>query len=249
MGSSRPVNRPRDGLRVAEKSVYFAIQDRRQLPADLDWLGANERTRLAGFRFDKRRRDWLLGRWTAKRALMAVANVSNPARIEIASADDGAPLPRLDGQPFIEAVSLSHSNDRAFCAVASDRTELGCDIELVEPRDPVFVETYFTNTEGERIANADKRCRDLLTTMIWCAKESVLKALRVGLGVDTRSVEVIPDDSRPDAEDPAAWLTGRAIVRDGGEFVCCWRRDGCFVLCLATRAPLPAPIRLQGPDT
>ena len=242
MGSSKPVNRSSDGLRIAEKSVYFAIQDRRQLPADLDWLGANERTRLASFRFDKRRHDWLLGRWTAKQALLTVAGLSDPDRIEIATADDGAPLPRLDGRPFAATISLSHSNDRAFCTVTLDRTELGCDIELVEPRGTAFVETYFTNTESERIANADKHCRDLLTTMIWSAKESVLKALRIGLGVDTRSVEVIPDDHGPDTEESSEWRTGRVIAADDGEFACCWLHDGSFVFCVAGRAPLPTPL-------
>ena len=236
------MNYSRDRLRITEKSVYFAIQDRHDLPTDPDWLTANERTRLANFRFDKRRHDWLLGRWTAKQALMAVAALSDPSRIEIASADDGAPLPRLDDRPFAAAISLSHSNDRAFCTVALDRTELGCDVELVEPRGTAFVETYFTNTESERITNADKHCRDLLTTMIWSAKESVLKALRIGLAADTRSVEVIPDDRRPDTEKSSEWLTGRVVAADDGEFACCWRHDGNFVFCVAGRAPLPAPV-------
>ncbi len=224
--------------------VYYTLQDRRQLPAGLEWLTAAERARLDGFRFDKRRCDWLLGRWTAKQAVMTVAALSNPGRVEIAKANDGAPLPRLDNRPFGAVMSLSHSHDHAFCAVAFDRTELGCDIELVEPRGPAFVETYFTDAESKQIIDAGQRDRDLLTTMIWSAKESVLKALRIGLGADTRSVEIIPDErlAKHGNQLSTTWQAGRAAVRDGGEFGCWWRRDGDFVLSIAARAPLPAPM-------
>ena len=226
---------------------YYAIQDRQQLPADLDWLSAAERARLDTFRFDKRRHDWLLGRWTAKQALMAVAALSDPGRSEIGTAPDGAPLPRVDGRPFPGTLSLSHSNDRAFCVVTLGRTNLGCDIELIETRGPSFAETYFTNSENDRIANADERDRDLLTTMIWSAKESVLKALRIGLGADTRSVEIIPDEVFGTQGNPktAAWQAGRAVAGDGGEFECWWRRDEDFVLSIAARAPLPAPVAIR----
>ena len=44
------------------------------LPADDDWLSEAEREVLAGLRFDRRRRDWRLGRWTARRALEAAAS-------------------------------------------------------------------------------------------------------------------------------------------------------------------------------
>lgn len=223
---------------------YYAIQDRQQLPADLDWLSDAERARLDTFRFDKRRHDWLLGRWTAKQALMTVAALSDSGRIEIGTAPDGAPLPRVDGRPFPGTLSLSHSNDRAFCVVTLDRTALGCDIELIEARGLSFAETYFTNSENDRITNTDEQNRDLLTTMIWSVKESVLKALRIGLGADTRSVEIIPDpdSATRGSRETAAWLAGTAVARDGGEFGFRWRRDGDFVLSVAGRAPLPAPM-------
>jgi 4'-phosphopantetheinyl transferase len=35
------------------------------------WLTVAERGRLATLRTDKRRQDWLLGRWTGKRLLLA----------------------------------------------------------------------------------------------------------------------------------------------------------------------------------
>lgn len=54
--------------------VYWLEQSEADVPAENDWLSANEVNRLNGMRFAKRRTDWRLGRWTAKRALAACLN-------------------------------------------------------------------------------------------------------------------------------------------------------------------------------
>ena len=83
------------------KGLRYALQDLDQLPKQLDWLTPGERARYDGFRFDKRQRDWLLGRWTAKQALLDLLRLpqSDIARFEVRSAPSGAPEARLDGEP------------------------------------------------------------------------------------------------------------------------------------------------------
>ena len=222
--------------------VCYTTQDRQQLPADLDWLTAGERERFEGFRFDKRRQDWLLGRWTAKLALLGISGLSNQdiRRFEIESAANGAPIPRLDGRPYPVGLSLSHSHDCAFAAVSREATSLGCDIELVEPRSEVFVETYFTESERVHVEGANPSDRDSLVTMIWSAKESTLKALQTGLRADTRSVEVIDEGERADE----AWCLARTVAEEVGEFSCLWRPYGEFILTIVTRDPVDIPREL-----
>jgi 4'-phosphopantetheinyl transferase len=219
------------------RGVHYSIQDWPQVPAELDWLTSAERERLDGFRFEKRRRDWLSGRWAAKLALLEISGMSREeiGRFEIASAADGAPLPKLDGGNCDVRLSLSHSNGRAFCAVSSAATLLGCDIELVESRSAGFVETYFTDAESERVERADPGSRDLLVTMIWSAKESTLKALRTGLRADTRSVEVIDESDGSGV----GWTTVRTLASAAGEFSGLWRREGRFVQSIVARATQP----------
>lgn len=216
--------------------VHYTIQDAHQLPAGLDWLTPGELGRYGGFRFEKRRRDWLVGRWAAKRALLGISGLPDRdiRRFEIASAPDGAPLPRLDGRSCNMRLSLSHSNDRAFSVVSKDALALGCDIELVEPRSAGFVETWFTASERERVRRADPLLRDVLVTMIWSVKESTLKALRTGLQADTRSVEVFDDYDWDDA----GWKSACTITADAREFSCLWRLEGPFVLSMVTNGPL-----------
>jgi 4'-phosphopantetheinyl transferase len=74
----------------------------------------------------------------------------------------------------------------------SDSTRIGADIEKVERRSQGFVEDYFTPRERDQVLAASPAARDTLTTLIWSAKEAALKALRLGLTVDTRSVSCIP---------------------------------------------------------
>lgn len=56
---------------MEQLTLYCLTQKLADLPTDESWLAAGERVRAAGFRFAKRRNDWILGRWTAKRALRA----------------------------------------------------------------------------------------------------------------------------------------------------------------------------------
>ena len=208
--------------------IFVTLQRRNDLPGHRNWLTPNERARCDAFRFEKRRLDWLLGRWTAKQARLHVEKLPEPdiGRFEVASADDGAPLPLLDGERFEIGLSLSHSNDRALCAVSRDVPTLGCDIEFVEPRSRKFVSTFFTAAERECVDNTSPELRDTLTTMIWSAKESTLKALGTGLKADTRRVEVIPGEL-PTGDD---WNCVDVVSADDGRFGCFWRRDGQFVL-------------------
>ncbi len=223
--------------------IHYTIQDRRQLPAELDWLTPNERARLDGFRFEKRRSDWLLGRWTSKVALLAITGLSHRdiVRFEIASAPDGAPLPRLDNRPCQLTLSLSHSNNRALAAVRQGATPLGCDLELIESRGAGFVETYFTTAECETVERANPEDRDTLITIIWSAKESVLKALRRGLSVDTRSVEVSVDGEITAAD----WNSARILASDEETFGCWWRVDGASILSVVAEPPVEIPFALE----
>src|SRR5215472_5275 len=93
-------------------------QRQADVPAGDDWLGDSERLVLASLRDARRRADWRLGRWTAKRALGAWLGMA-PARFEVLRATDGAPEAWLDGQHSGVSVSLSHRAGRALAVVVS----------------------------------------------------------------------------------------------------------------------------------
>jgi hypothetical protein len=63
-------------------------------------------------------------------------------------------------------------------------------MEWVEARPAGFAEAYFTEAELEWVAQAGVE-QDWLVTAIWSAKEAALKAMRLGLTVDSRAVSCL----------------------------------------------------------
>jgi 4'-phosphopantetheinyl transferase len=189
--------------------VYWLEQTEANLPKENEWLSENETLTIAGLRFAKRRADWLLGRWTAKRALSSCLNLPSDlgtlSGIEIRPAPSGAPEVFISNQPATATISLSHRAGRAACAVALGRLALGCDLELVEPRSEAFVADYFTAAEQVLVQRASMEARAGVVTLLWSAKESALKALSTGLQLDTRSVVVSPLDENGNAAATVCW--------------------------------------------
>src|SRR5487761_1910052 len=168
-----------------------------EIPAGLGWLSPNERERAGRMRYAKRRTDFLLGRFTAKSALLAAlelapqTDVQALTRVEIGNAPDGAPDPRVDGSAAPLSISMTDRAGWAVCLLGPAGRSLGCDLELVEPRTELFIRDYLTPGEAAAVmAEPAGPDRDLSANLLWSAKESALKVLRTGLRRDTRSVEV-----------------------------------------------------------
>jgi 4'-phosphopantetheinyl transferase len=129
-----------------------------------------------------------------KRAVATVLQLprddSSLKDIEILADLSGAPRVYVGRQLAAVSISLSHRDGIAACCVAESTIPAGCDLELIETRGSAFIDDYFTPDERAIIAQQHGGKRDQLVTTLWSAKESVLKALRVGLRADTRSVEI-----------------------------------------------------------
>lgn len=202
------------------------------VPRDDAWLSERETTTLRRLATAPRQASWRLGRFAAKEALRCwIGDAAPPlAAIDVATSETGAPLPSLWSVPTPWALTLSHRADRALCAIGPPERALGCDLELVEPRDSDFVADYFTRAERDAIAAAGPG-RHELTTVLWSAKESVLKALGEGLRRDTRDVDVTVAEATEGQ--PAGWRAFLAHTADTGTWRGWWHtRDG-FVLTFA----------------
>jgi 4'-phosphopantetheinyl transferase len=196
------------------------------VPETDDWLSPGEALRLAGMRFPKRRTDWRLGRWTAK--CLVAACLEGPrdfADIEIRAASSGAPEVFCLGHPAGLAISLSHRSGVACCAAGRPGAALGCDLELIEPRSAAFAADYFTANEQVLIAQTPAADQPHLLALLWSAKESALKALRIGLRADTRSVAVEADLGRFRC---GIWQP-LVMSHPNGKFHGWWQSDGVLV--------------------
>jgi 4'-phosphopantetheinyl transferase len=206
-------------------------------------LSRAETEKFNSLKTDKRCRDWLLGRWTAKHLVQQVLAQKKgellPLKlIEIGNNADG--VPTVNGQwstvYCLLSLSISHSQGHAFCAVRQGGGAIGADMEQIEPRMTGFAEAYFTDAEQERITHhASRFTYHALVTAVWSAKEAVLKALHLGLSVDTRAVccllevpDVAADGWLPFAVQPDPQRLPHTPALQGW-----WRVMDGFVLALA----------------
>ncbi len=214
-------------------------------------LSRPEEVYFSRLRTARRREEWLLGRWTAKclcLAWLAKNGQKLPAtNLTIAPAADGSPYvlaAHLGRLPI--TLSITHRHQWSACAlIAEPNAFLGVDLEFVEPKSNRFVDDFFTESEIEqtnRSANPNQAVVE-----IWSLKEAVLKALRLGLTVDTRKLNVRPRAMHYSSPSIQSLEWGEAsiqvnIERKSQPFSA-WVRDcNGYVLCLAWNGKTPNPL-------
>lgn len=221
---------------------------------DLGWLTRRESARLDTLRFTKRRSEYLLRRWTAKRAVAAARGLGEPSdptslrRIEIGNHPTGAPYALVDGEPLDADISVTDRAGWAVCLVGAPgerMTAVGVDLEVAEPRSDGFVSDYLTSPEQDFVrALPDRSSQDGAANLLWSAKESALKVLRTGLRADTRTVEVALLEGYAPTRRTDGWSSLTVDhTPSGRRFEGWWRRDGVFLLTMAAGAELPDPPR------
>jgi 4'-phosphopantetheinyl transferase len=208
--------------------VGWATAALADVPPDDGWLGPRELGVLERLRFPRRRETWRLGRFAVKRLL---------GDVEVLPSPEGPPRAFRGDSPLPLSLSLSHRDGVAVCVAAPGDVALGCDVERIEPRSAAFLADFLT--ESERAAAAVSP--ELLANLMWSAKESALKALRVGLARDTRELEV----SIGEADAP--WRELVVDDRAGGRSLPgVWRRAGDHVLTIVSWPARPVPIGAAG---
>ena len=169
-------------------------------------------------------------------------------RVEVANLPTGAPVVLVDGAPAGLEVSLTDRAGWAVCLVGVPGARVGCDVEIAEPRSEGFVADFLTAQERRYVASLEGEHRDAAANLVWSAKESALKVLQTGLRRDTRSVDVVLTSPAgvPPGGGHAGWAPLEVRSAEGGRMPGWWRRDGVFLVTVASEQPMPAPAPLPG---
>ena len=227
------------------RTVRWHAAAQPDVPSHDRWLTGPEAERLNTMRFTKRRDESRLGRWTAKHAVARCLDLATDPdtlrEVVIRNGSDGAPGAFVGADAAPVAISMTDRAGWAVCVVAEGVDEVGCDLELVEPRSQRFVDDYFTPAERAVVA-ATPRDHDLLANLIWSAKESALKVLHEGLRLDTRSVEVTLAASAG-----GGWTSLSVASADGRRFPGWWIRFDDFVLTFCATAAVGPPVAMDDP--
>ena len=169
----------------APYSLAFATSDTSSLTA----LTRRERIDYRQLPHEARRREWLAGRYAAKRAVSAFRGRGTPLHhIELESRADCAPrcLVRDDVERWTLAplvLSIAHTDGIAIAAAANRSARIGVDIERVNDIAPEQYRYFLAPSE---LAHA----QGLGVTLLWVLKEALCKALGLGHALAFTSVQL-----------------------------------------------------------
>ncbi|MRR29620.1 4'-phosphopantetheinyl transferase superfamily protein [bacterium] len=162
-------------------------------------------------------------------------------QITIANHAEGAPFVKVDGQILPIQLSISHREGMAAVGLSiNPEISLGIDLEWVEDHPHSFYEDFFTAGEVNLLAAVSADRLAWTGTLIWSAKEAMLKALGKGLRLDTRTVE-ITGISRTTVDGWGSIDMRIANINDKC-FQGVWRECGPYVLTMAIRNAKNRPV-------
>lgn len=209
----------------------------------LSWLSEDELARYRRFRFDRHRKQLLLGRVLMRVALSRYNGAIAPEDWRFAHNDYGKPSLGAGQDASMLRFNLSHSGERVVFAVTRDR-ELGVDIERAEKERRVLAiaDRYFSSSELAELQALPDESQQSRFYELWTLKEAYIKACGMGLAIDLQhfsysfpepdGIAIAFDPQRDDSA--AAW---RLWQLDAGP-------DYRLALAARTESPEP-PLRLS----
>lgn len=200
----------------ADIALRIAVRDAAS-PLALGALSRTEQDRIEGFGSDKRRREFALGRATA-RALLAdhLAVAASDVRLRVAA--DGAP--ELDGGSLHLSIAHAATPERTLAVAAAAPRPVGVDLEVIQPRRPDLYRFVLHPDEYGLLATLPHD-HDAAQVLVWTLKEAALKAMRTGFRTSPKKLRL--------AVEPAE-QTASVEVDGGGRWALRYeKRDGCFI--------------------
>jgi 4'-phosphopantetheinyl transferase len=176
------------------------------------WFRPDEHERFSGFLHERRRREFIVGRGLARRAI-ARELCCEPREIAFDVVEQGKLVIQQSCVSGPIYFNITHTADYVGC-VTSRQCPVGVDVEKLDERVSVvdIAARFFSATESRRIQElaADARLDEFFT--LWTLKEALAKAHGLGLAAPLESSQmrveatgVFATSSDP-AFSPGAWL-------------------------------------------
>ena len=129
----------------------------------------DERARIAGFKFDRRKKEWAASRLALKLLAIERGLCTDPRACTVASSFK-RPTITLAGSATSEQVSISHSG--AAGAVILDQRPIGIDLQEVREVNPRITKFFLNPDEVEAMQRVSIAHRLM---HFWCMKEAIWK--------------------------------------------------------------------------
>lgn len=158
----------------------------------LVWLDRAEQARWNRYRYARPRHEFALCRAALRAFLCRHLDCRND-ELAFETSPYGKPSATVCGARAPVSFNVSHSGAHALIALA-DRGRIGVDVEERAPRhDPDGpIRAVFSPAEQKELAAACGAHKLDLFFTLWTMKEALIKALGVGLSLDTSGFEIPP---------------------------------------------------------
>ena len=153
-----------------------------KIPPAEEFLTKRELETYNKFKIDKRKREWLGGRYALKTLACDFFNFSIKF-MEVKNLASGKPVLVVPGGTKLP-VSITHSGVYAAAAIALTGQAIGLDIEAIEHRSSAWIKQCFDPRE------ISSKSAPFLTEL-WAKKEAVLKFLGVGLKLSCTDINFV----------------------------------------------------------
>lgn len=153
-----------------------------KVPCAEEFLTKRELETYKAFKIDKRKKEWLGGRYALKKLACDFFNF-DIKHMEVNNLPSGQPVLLVPGGTKLP-VSITHSGEYAAAAIALTGQSIGLDIEIVEQRSSSWVKQCFDKRE------LSSKSAPFLTEL-WAKKEAVLKFLGVGLKLSCTDINFV----------------------------------------------------------
>ncbi len=142
---------------------------------------SQEKRYYDGLKFEKRRKDYSLGRYVAKRSVGLFSGEKDLSRIEIKNGVFNQPIVKYGNEQNLQ-VSISHCEHMGAAVAFQEDHPMGIDIERISSKTAKIIESQIDEDEKELIRNRE-RTPDFMLILLWTSKESLSKVLKTGLTV------------------------------------------------------------------
>lgn len=164
------------------------------------WLSLDEQRRYEGFLHERRRREFIVGRGLARRALARELRCA-PAQIEFEAAEQGKLTVRAPTPSDRIHFNITHTADYVGCVTCRDHW-VGVDVEKLDNRVSTLdiAKRFFSAAEYQTLQGLteDERINEFFT--VWTLKEALAKAYGLGLAAPLESSHMhVAPPSRIDA--------------------------------------------------
>jgi len=158
-------------------------------------LHYSESIKFNSFQSPKRKGDFLLGRYCAKMALVALEKHLTFQDIHIDVGVFNQPIIKIPKSHY--QVSISHTQSSAIALVFPEEQPMGIDLEILSVESKAVLINQFTNHEIALVRMHRDYIEDIVT-LLWTAKESLSKILKTGLTLALNLLEVKTFEKKED---------------------------------------------------